>query len=119
MDVEKNVSRGDIDCPNDVITYNCSIQTNSENIFLIWEFTFPNGTQPQRVAYNSSSTLQLPTTLGMGFEVRLTDYVQDEYIESVVKLTLMTDVVNVNGIVLECSTDIADAEVTVVVRTSG
>ncbi len=119
LDFEKNVSREDIDCPNDVITYNCSIQTNSENIFLLWEFTFPNGMQPQRVMYNSSSTLQLPTTLvGMGFQVRLTDYVLDKYIESVVEVTLIMDV-DVNRIVLGCSTDIADAEVTVIVNTSG
>lgn len=101
---ERNVSRSDIECPGDVIPYNCSVWSNSENVQLTWIITFPDQTA-FNVTY--SSNYNTSVDLGMGIITLLTEYVEDQYIESLLVLTVQN--VSMNGTQLECKSAALDS----------
>jgi hypothetical protein len=97
--LQHNNSREDIECPGDIISYNCSIQSNSEAVQLIWQVTVP-GETPLNFTYNSTS---IPGTILRNANVRstLTKLVSNEYIESTLELTILRGIV-LNQTELEC-----------------
>ena len=109
----------DIDCPGDTISYNCTIETNSEiPPHLTWNVTVP-GFTPLSVTYNENSTLDIINDLGMNISTILV-VANDGYIKSVILLTI-TKYVNLNGTVVECSIgpNLRSEAVTLYVDSSG
>ena len=116
--VERNSSRTDVDCPGETISisYNCTIETNSETPNLQWIITFP-GEMPLNITFNSTyeSTFSY---LGMDVSATLTEFTS-EYITSEIVLEVVSD--NLDGTELECSIDSppSDDAVTLDINTLG
>ena len=108
-----------INCPGDTITYNCSVLSNSEMVHLTWHITFP-GLAPITITYDNSSLINVVDYLGLNVSATLLRYIPDQYIESVIKFTLLKNV-TMNGTLLECSVSPSlDNDTTfVLVNTSG
>ena len=99
----------DIDCPGDTLTYNCSIESNSETLHLTWNITFPEE-MPIYFTFNSTSILFTRYDWNIGVSAFLTRYSDQEYVESIVTFTLL-DNVTLNGTKLECRIADLDNEV--------
>ena len=103
-----NTSRDDIYCPGDTISYNCSITSNSEMPHLTWKVTFP-GLEPINFTYNRSSSILWIDHLDMNISITLlnftttslTEYVNEEFIESMLIFTVLENV-TMNGTIVEC-----------------
>ncbi len=78
------VSRHDIVCPGDIIPFNCSIQ--SKTVHLIWRVTLP-GQMAIDILYNDTSNINV-TRLNGYVTTSLTRYIGEEYIESVLTITV-------------------------------
>ncbi len=98
--LEKDTVRSDIDCPGDTLSYNCSIQSNSENVHLTWMITVPDN-MPIVIAYDSTSMLNENNYFDESITTILTDYRSDEYIESVITVTFLGNV-SLNESRIEC-----------------
>ena len=94
----RNVSRSDIECPGDIVRYNCSILSNSETVQLTWRVTLPDGTSLNFTYYDGSSNNTVSNSV---VQTTLLEYINDEYIESILILTVPVDLV-VNQTVVEC-----------------
>ena len=94
------------------------ILTNSETPHLTWHVTLP-GHMPLNITYDNTSNSNIFNYLGMNITVVLGEFRYD-YIESVIVLTVVDDVV-LNGTKLECSIspDLDIATASVYVNTSG
>ena len=118
MAFERNVSREDIECPGDTISYRCSVQSNSETVQLSWMVTFP-GQEAITMSYIDNSYLNSVVLLDVNVSTTLTQYIMDEFIESEIVLTVLQNI-SMNGTLLECrSEDLASKNLTVFVNTSG
>ena len=116
--LERNKKFTDIDCPGDTLTYNCSIPSNSESIQLIWNITQP-GKMPIGITYNSTSILNNIDYLDANISTLLTEYREEEYIESVLTLTILSDFI-LNGTIVKCSFSSTVSRQTIVfINTSG
>ncbi len=116
--IERSTARADIDCPGDVISYNCSILSNIETLYLIWIITFP-GLMPISIVYDNTSLLNTMNELGMNVSSRITAFESDEYIESELEFTVLRDVLQ-NGAILECIlADLDNKTVSISVNISG
>ena len=89
-----------INCPGDTFIYSCGMQSNSEMIHLTWHVTFPGHVPINYTFYDDMSPMNY--YLDMNTSVNLTQYEEDEYIESEITLTVLKNV-TLNGTVLECS----------------
>lgn len=91
----------DIECPGDVISYNCVIQSNSEYLFLIWRVTPPGMTlfniTYDRFSYMNNEVYNVDNV----FRTIQTNYTQDVSIESMLQLTLISNF-SLNQTKLEC-----------------
>ena len=117
--LERDVSRMDIECPGDMITYRCSVMSNSETVQLTWRVTLP-GQMPVSTTYDNTSNLNTVDNLGMNITTTLEEFRSDEYIESTIVLTILEDVFLINGTEVECVTeDLAYDRTTVLINTSG
>ena len=106
------------ECPGDTISYNCSVQSNSENLQLTWRVTLP-GMMPVNRTYDGTSSRNTADNLGVNIITTLITYYSEEYIESTITLTLLMDFVT-NGTILECiSEDLDSDSVSVDVMQSG
>lgn len=123
--MERKSSRLDIECPQDTITYSCSISSNTETPHLIWKITFPEQ-NPITIKYQGNSSVGRRNSLAKNITVSLTSYesvvvrnYRQEYMESVIILTILKNI-NMNGTSIECSVgDLGmDSEI-VHVNTSG
>ena len=114
---ERNASRPDIDCPGDRLSYNCSIKSNSETIHhLEWNVTYP-GYVPIIITHDGNTILNNISYFGMGISAVMTDYMANEYIESIITITVLDN--NTDKIEVGCSIrGLASAMITVV-NTSG
>ena len=84
--LELIMSRGDIQCPGDIVPFNCSILSNSETIHLTWLFTVP-GMMPVNIThYNTSSGSNNIMTPYISTSV--TGFESDEYIHSTLEFTV-------------------------------
>ncbi len=114
----RNVSRQDIECPGDTISYRCSIQSNSEPVQLRWMVTFP-GLDTIMILYTNDSDRNRVTYLDMNITTTLTQYRSDEFIQSEIVLAVLQNV-SMNGKELECSSENLASEVLITyVNTSG
>ena len=86
--------------------FNCSIQSNSEYIYLTWEIAFP-GESPVEFTFDNSSTQNVMMDYGVGISAVFTDYTIDEYIESNMVVTVLRQ--NVNETVVTCQTDVQNS----------
>ena len=84
---QRNGSKPGIDCPGDVISYNCNIHSNSETSHLIWRVTLP-GLMSTNITYDSSSEPNSEHTLHPFDFITtvLTEYMNDKYILSTLTL---------------------------------
>ena len=116
--LERNVSCLDIECPGDTIPYRCSVSSNSEMVQLRWLVAFP-GQDTITVLYTSGSTQNAVDYIGANVTSSLLQYRSDEYIESVIVLTVLQNV-SMNGTLLVCkSEDLTSENAGVYVNTSG
>lgn len=108
----------DIDCPGDTITYNCSIESNTEMLHLTWSVNFPE-VLPFEITYDTTLFLDFGEIdyLDMNVTASLIDF-RNGYIESIITLTVLNAAMN--GTIVECSiTDLDNDIVTVLINTSG
>ena len=97
--LEPVVFRDDINCPDDIIPYNCSIQSNSETVHLTWHVTIPD-TMPVNITY--SNNISQMNALTSYISTSLTGFRSDEYIHSVLMVGVFAGIPT-NEIVLQCS----------------
>ena len=116
---DRNVSRSDIECPGDTLSYQCSIQSNSESVRLNWQIFFP-GENSVNITYDNSSMANQLHFLGRGITTVLSRYIADVLVESILMLTVLRDVDIMNGTIIECSSgDLDSLMINVYVNTSG
>ena len=111
--LERNVLREDIECPGDTILYNCFVPSNSEIVQLTWRITLP-GIRPFNITYDNIDDLNTVDDLGMNITTNLTSYRRDEYIESVIVLTVLRETF-INGTLLECLSEELDSDSEVII----
>ena len=114
--IERIVSRSDIECPGDIIPYNCSIQSNSETVHLTWRVILP-GQMPINITLYPNVTID-----GVNFNsyiaASITGFRSDEFIHSTLEVTVQPDI-STDQIMLECSIeDLGNDSVTVLINTS-
>ena len=115
----RNVSRSDIECPGDSISYRCSIQSNSEYIELTWKILFPDGNSVNFTYNNTSTTNQLEVLGHRTITTVLSSYIPEVYAESILTLTVLEGV-DMNGTEIECSSsELNSSAVKVYFNTSG
>ena len=74
---------------------------------------------PINITFDDTSSFYVASDLGMNITATLTDYTIEEYIESVIELTVLSDM-SVNGTELECrSSDLDSITTLVIVNMSG
>ena len=98
LELNSVVSREEINCPGDILRYNCSIMSNSESIHLTWRVTLP-GQMPINITY-SNITNDL-TNLNMYTTTSLTEFQDDKYVHSTLEITVHLDIPR-DFITLEC-----------------
>ncbi len=104
ISLERIVSRDDIECPGDIIPYNCSILSNSETVHLTWRVTLPAGQIPINITYYSMTALDNSTSLNSYITTSLTGFRSDEFIHSTLEVSLQPGIPT-DQIILECSID--------------
>ena len=97
--LDRNVSRNDIECPGDIIPYNCSIQSNSEAVHLTWLVTLP-GEASVSVTYPNGDANR--TSLNGYITTFLREFRSDEFIHSTLEVTVQPDLPT-DQIMVECS----------------
>lgn len=109
------MSREDILCPLDIISFNCSIQSNSEAIHLMWRVFIPGEFQ---INITYSNVTDESTNLSSYITTALSDFRNDEYINSTLEITVFSGI-PIDKIMLECSIgDLANDTVTALINTS-
>ena len=91
-------SRGSIDYPGNTFLYNCSIQSNSEALYLTWRVTTPGETI--NITYPNSSENR--TNLNNYITTSLTGYKSDEFIHSTLEI-MVNQYTPTHQIMIECS----------------
>lgn len=99
------------------MTYNCSVQSNREYIFLMWEITFLEQMMTIEIILDNSSNQSAVMNYGMNISAVLTRYTRDEYFESTITVTLLSP--DTNGTIVNCSTPIQSAEAFWLFNSSG
>lgn len=121
----RNVSRPDIECPGDTISYSCSVMSNSEIAELMWSVSIP-GEMPLTVLYNGTSAVnsesnldtRVSTILTRRDTTILTELTRLENIESLITFTLRDG--SLNNTKVQCSSEDLNAKnLTVFVNASG
>lgn len=94
-----------IDCPGEPIVYNCSIQSNTEDLHLTWHITIP-GMILIDITYDNTSNLDRINSHELNISSTLTRY-GGEFIESIIILTVLN---NLNSYQVELNCSIADLD---------
>ena len=102
-----------------MISYTCSVMSNSEMVQLIWQVTLPGG-MTTNIIYDNTSILNTVDDIGINNIVTtLTNYTSDGYIESTIVFTVLADV-DLNVTLLECISEDLDSDSdTILVETAG
>ena len=110
------------DCPGDVITYNCSIFSNAEELELTWRIILPHmsansATLTKSARINSFFLAKSAIALA---KATLTKFEKtNEYIESSLELYLLKDV-PMNNTIIECRIHDLDVQnIEVILHTPG
>ena len=90
-----------IACPGDTISYNCSIQSNSETLDLTWRVTF-QGEAPMAITYPSAISNR--TIMNSFITTSLTAFRSEEFIHSTLDVTVQSKIPSVL-FALECFND--------------
>ena len=98
--LDRIVMRNDIECPGDIVPYNCSIESNSETIHLTWSVSVP-GEMPVNITY-SNATFGNITSLNSYITTSVTGFRRDQFVHSVLEV-LVEPGIPTNQITLECS----------------
>ena len=112
---ERNTSGHEIDCPGDTLSYNCSIQSNSEMLNLTWKVITP-GQRSVNITYDASSELGQVTTLNDFTVTSLTEYTVDESISSILEITVD---LSAKTITLQCFTPLLQSTLALAINSSG
>ena len=116
--LDRNASMEDIDCPGDMISYLCSIESNSEDLQLTWTVTPPSGCPPFNATFRNSSDPDI-TNECTGIVVSLTNYTRDVGLASVLTVTVLRNAL-MTGTEIECGITNLDNEVeTLFINTAG
>ena len=116
--LERIVSRSDIECPGDIIPFNCFIESNSETVHLTWRVTLPTGMIVDITHDNTSSINDLYLLNNFTTSI-LTRFMNNQYIESSLNITVL-DIFLINQTKIECLIGQLDNDtVRVSVDTSG
>ena len=117
--LERNVSRLDIECPGDTISYICSVMSNSERVQLTWRVTLPGG-MTANIIYDNTSIINTMVDIGINsIATTLISYTRNENIESTIVFTVLADV-DLNVTMLECiSEDLGSDSDTIFVDFAG
>ncbi len=108
----------DIDCPDDTISYSCSILSNSETLHLIWRVTIL-GLLPIHIMFNINSSLGTVEYFPENISALLTSYRRDMYIESSINF-IVSKSTTLNGTLLECGmADFTNESALLLVNSSG
>lgn len=109
----------EIECPGDTISYNCSIQSNSETLHLTWQVLLPEQSPINITHYKNASIPSDLHNLSGIINSTLTDFSSGQYIESALVLTIVADI-TINQTQLSCIIDnIGNDTVHVFVNKSG
>ena len=100
MTIERIVPRSDIECPGDIIPFNCFVESNSETVHLTWRVTLPTGVTVN-ITHNSASSVNQFHQLNNFISSSLTQFMNDEYIESSLNITVDAGVL-INQTKIEC-----------------
>ena len=92
--------RSDMECPGDTITYRCSIQSNSEELHLIWRVS-TSGQMPNDIIYNDTTNFTNMSRLNGYITTSLTRFIGDEYIESTLTITVQPNA-EIRRFMLQC-----------------
>lgn len=109
----------DIDCPGDTILYKCVINSNSEDLHLIWTVSFP-GLAPLQITYDLLSVPDSVDNLNMNISTVLIGTIDEDTLQSTLLLKLLKNV-TMNGTKVECSItpQLANDSMIVAVNRSG
>ena len=99
--LERNITRPNIDCPGDTLSYNCSVVMNTDRVDLTWIITLP-GQIPISITYDNTSVLDDLDYLDESVITTLTEYRSDEYIESIATIIVMSNI-TLNQSKIECT----------------
>ena len=113
--LDRAASRDDIECPGDIMPYNCSIQSNSEALHLTWRVTLHGQTLFDITYPNASINVE-----NSYITTSLTGYSRDEFIHSTLEFTVQLYVPS-DQIIVACSIDDLGNSSTIIVpiNTSG
>ena len=95
--LERTALRSEIECPGDTISYNCSIESNSEAVQLTWRVTIPEQ-MPVNITY--SDMTDSVTNLTSYISTSVTGFQSDQYIHSYLEITVQPNISS--QIMLEC-----------------
>ena len=113
------MSRTDIDCPGDIFPYNCSITSNSDALHLVWRVTL-TANMILNITYDNTSNINDPHSLHNIVSTTLTRFISDEYVESILNLTVTHDIPIHNQTKIECIIEnLGNDTVNVLINTSG
>ena len=118
--LQRNISRAEMNCPGDIISYQCSIFTNSEFPSLTWTVTLP-GKMPLMITYNKNHTLHnVNVNSLMNFITStLVAFTNDTFINSVLEVKLQENI-SAHQTQLQCSMqNLSVADTTVYTNTQG
>ena len=108
-----------IDCPGDTITYNCSIDTNTEYLSLTWTVNLP-GQTPINVTYEAMPPLSLGDVnqlLDRSISTSLVE-LSEGNIQSTITFVVLGSYMN--GTTLKCSIASLDSDMDIIlINTSG
>ena len=100
--MERIVSRDDIECPGDIIPYNCSILSNSESVHLTWNITLPGSLL--NITYYGGLEFDNGSDLNSYISTSLTGFMSDEYIHSTLTIRVDPNIIpDTDQIMLNCS----------------
>lgn len=88
-------------CSGAIISYNCSIQLNTENLYLTWRVTFQYE-DPINITFDNTSSLNVGNPLDRSITATLTKFEADQVIDSTIAFTVQGDVAE--EITLQCIT---------------
>lgn len=114
VSITKGVLESDIECPGGILSFNCSIKSNSENVHLVWRVTIL-GDEPITITYNETSALQDVDTVNTFIDTSLESYTSEEYIQSLLFYTVLATDPAILVATLECSiTEIASVSIDII-----
>ena len=109
--MERTAFGSPIECPGDIISYNCSIESNSEEIQLTWHVTIPEQMLVDVTFSNLSASV---TPLTSYISTSVTGFESEQYIHSYLEITVHPNIPT--EIMLDCfMTDLGnDTEIVLV-----